>query len=353
MDPIAAAPLLIYSALALATVLLRDPGPRALAGMGLALAALGVAADRVGGPSPGSVFAVINGILVSSGVLLVGHALWWSWRDRGTVTPPVVVPGPRFRPDVLLLAGLLFAAFGAHLILVGAGIFLALVSGAATALRCRRVRWLGLVAFGAALLGGGFFLLFTILGPAGGRMSEIAGGPFSPAAERLLAILLGLGSLVITGVFPFHLAPWRLCLAPVAVILLARVLIPALPGGHGDWQAPAMLWLAVGVAAAALSGRWAAAMVAGGLLGIWSGRPDGVASGCALLFFGWLADVKALPARRLGGERWAGVWFMVPAASIPFVLDAALSAQVLVTVLAVAAAVAGLGLESRRRARAG
>jgi hypothetical protein len=193
------------------------------------------------------------------------------------------------------------------------------------------------------------------LGPAGGRIRDIAAGPFSPPAERLLAILFGLGFLAIAGVFPFHLAPWRLSLAPVAAILLARVLVPALPDGVGDWQAPAMLWLAVAVAFSALSGRWSAGMVAAGLLGIWSGHPEGAVPGVILTLFGWLADARLIPPPApflAPGARWAGVWFAVPAACIPFLLDAALHAQVLVSVLALAAAVTGLLLKSRSPAGA-
>ena len=62
--------------------------------------------------------------------------------------------------------------------------------------------------------GAGFFLLFTILGPAGGAMSQLAAGPFSPPAERLLAVLLGIAPLALAGVFPFHRAPWRGSLSP-------------------------------------------------------------------------------------------------------------------------------------------
>jgi hypothetical protein len=356
VDPLAERPLFLYLALVLVTVFLPTARARALGSAGLLVSALGISADRVGVADSGGGFATVNQILIGAGALLVLFAALRAWRDRGREAGAAGERGTGPSVDLLLFAGLLFAAFGAHLILVAAGTFLALVSAAAAVLRSRRPRWIVVVAPSAMLLGAGFFLLFAIVGQGGGRMSEIAAGPFSPPAERLLAILLGLGSLTLAGLFPFHHAPWRLSLSPIAMILLARVLVPALPEGLGDWQAPAMLWLAVAVAGAALSGRWAAAMVAGGLLGIWSGRPEGVDPGRALLLFGWLADAGVLPLRwRFGGgaERWAGVWFMPAAAAIPFVLGAALRAQVLVTVLAVLAAVVGLGFESRRRARAG
>jgi hypothetical protein len=356
VDALFERPFLLYAALVLATVSLPTVRARALAAMGLMLAALGIAANGVGAAVDGGSFTTTNEILTGVGAAVVVFAAFSAWGGRVGKTPATPEPPPGFTLDLLLLAGLLFAAFGPHLILVAAGIFLGLVSAAAAALRRRRARWIGLVVLGATLLGGGFVLLFTILGPAGGRMSELAAGPFSPPAERLLAILLGLGSLAIAGLFPFHIAPWRLSLAPIAAILLARVLLPALPEGVGDWRAPAMLWLAVAVAIAALSGRWAAAMVAGGLLGIWSGSPEGVDSGRTLLLFGWLADARLLPPpwpAGAGGERWSGVWFAVPAASIPFVLGAALRGQVLVSVFAVGATVVGFGLVSRRRARAG
>lgn len=356
MDALTERPFVLYAALVLLTVILPTVRARALAAAGLGLTALGMAADRAGSPAAGFTFATTNEILIGAGALIVIVAGMRAWRERGGKRETAARSIPRFTPDLVLFGGLLLAALGPHLIVVAAGVFLALVSAAAAALRCRRARWIGLVLLGAALLGGGFFLLFTILGAGGGRMNEIAAGPFSPPAERLLVILFGLGSLVIAGVFPFHLAPWRLSLSPIAAILLARLLVPALPEGLGDWQAPAMFWLAVAVATAALSGRWAAAMVAGGLLGIWSGRSLGVDSGGMLLLFGWLADARLLPPPvqfAAGGARWSGVWFAVPAASIPFVLGNALRAQVLVSVLALVATVVGLGLESRRRAGPG
>jgi hypothetical protein len=355
VDPLANRPLLLYAGLLLVTVLLPTFRSRALAAAGLGLAALGIAAEAVGAGVPGGAFSTVNRSLIVAGAAIVGFSAIRAWRERGPAAEGTPAPIPFAVPGPLLLAGLLCTAYGPHLILVAAGIFVTLLSAAAATLRSRRVWWIGVIGFSGILFSAGCFLLFTILGPLGGRMMDLAAGPFSPPAERLLTILFGVGSLAIAGVFPFHRAPWRQSLSPLAALLLARVLLPAFPEGVGDWQAPAMLWLAAAVAVSALSGRWAAAMVAGALLGLWSGRPEGVDSAGILLLFGWLADAGLLPPPRIfavGRERWSGVWFAVPAAGIPLVLGATLRVQVLISVLALAAAVIALGLESRRRAGA-
>ncbi|HEU5218515.1 MAG TPA: hypothetical protein VFU23_07640 [Gemmatimonadales bacterium] len=359
MDGLAEQPLLLYLALVLVTACLPAVRDRALAGAGLALLALGMAADRVGAGESGTTFASINEILMGAGAVIVLLAAARAWKSRGAGSPPAADARPAFAPDfllVLLFAGLLTAELGPQLILVAAGIFLVLISGTAAAVRARRPPWIGLAALASALLGGGFFLLFTILGPLSGKLTEIAAGPVSPPAERLLVMLLGSGSSLIAGLFPFHRAPWRLTLAPVAAILLARVMIPALSGGLGDWQAPAMLWLALAVAVAAFQRRWAGAMVAGGLLGMWSGRPEGISAGWVLLLFGWLVEIRVLPIRMPSTpqwERWPLVWFLAPMASIPFVLANALEAQVLVTVFAALAVAVALGIEAGRHTRSG
>ncbi len=352
VDLVAVRPYLLYLALLLVTVSLPTVRARAGAGVGLLLSGLGMAAGRVGG-DPGGGFATVNGMLIAVGLAIVVLAAIGGWR-RQDATPPRHQSSPaRMRPSLPLVAGLLFVLFGPHLILVTAGAFLVLVSGAATVLRARRPAWLTLVLVAALLLGAGFFLVFTILGPAGGRMSELVGGPFSPPAERLLAILLGAGSLGLAGIFPFHRAPWRLTLAPLAAILTARILVPAFPEGFADWQSPAMLWLAVGVAAEALLGRWAAVMVGAGLMGIWSGRPGGIEWGGLLGLFGWLTSVGLLPPSARNGGRWSGLWLLIPAAGIPLLLEATLRVQVLLSVAVIAALAIGLGVESRRPARVG
>lgn len=352
MDALFERSFLPYAALALITLLLPGARARALAGSGLLLAALGSAADRVGDGEAAAGFATTNALLIGVGAAIVVFAAIRAGRKTSTAPEALAAVPRRSIPDFLLVGGLLFAALGPHLILVAAGVFLALVSGAGRALGSRRSGWIALIVVAGLLLGAGFFLLFTILGPVGGAMSQLAAGPFSPPAERLLAVLLGIGPLVLAGGFPFHLAPWRGSLSPVAAILLARVLVPALPEGLHDWQAPAMLWLTVAMAVDSFSGRWTSALVGGGLLGIWSGRTEGVVAGAILVLFGWLADARLIPLAAGNDSRWSRLWLLVPAAGLPLLIQAALSAQVLISVVAVLAAATALAWESRRRAGA-
>jgi hypothetical protein len=353
VDAIVERPFLLYAALALLAVALPAPRARALAGMGLAIAALGLAADSMGGPSSGTGFATTNEVLMGLGAAVVILAAVLAWRFRPAAIVPAAIRLARPRPDPLLLLGLLFAAAGPHLILVAAGIFLVLLSAARVAVLGRFRAWLALVVFDAALLVTALFLLFTILGPSGGGMASIASGPFSPAAERHLVLLVGLASLSLSGLLPFHRAPWRLSLAPLAAILLSRVLAAGLPEGLGDWESPAMLWLVAAMAYGAFSGRWSAAMVAGGMITLWSGLTAGIFPGCLLVLWGWLDDAGLTDPARLGADarRWNGLKALVPALAAPFALAAALSAEVVLSVLGVAAISLALAVEAGRRSR--
>ena len=357
MDEIAEQPFALYLVLALVAAVLPAGRARAIAGIGLALAALGTAAESVGGFSAGSTFATINEILIGLGAIIVATAGVLAWRARrfaGGYAPAGALSGPRTFPDPLLLAGFLLAAAGPHLILLGAGAFLCLLAAARMTLQSRRGAWLVLLVVGVALLGAAFFLLFTILGAAGGRMSELSAGPFSLPAERLIVLLTGCASLVLAGLPPFHRAPWRLLLAPLVAMLLVRVLIPTLPGGLGDWRAPAMLFLVVALAVGAVREAWPQALVAGGLFTLWSGFPGGVFAGCLLVLWGWLLEAGVLSAPGaplpLRG-RWSGLVALLPALAAPFALGATLAVEVVLSVVAVLVLAVGFGIAAMRRPR--
>lgn len=349
----------LYAFLVCLAALLPAARFRALAGTGLALLGLAAAADQVGGAAGGSRFATINELLALAGALVVLAALLLAWRDRRPVSRPPSPggPGPAGPAafDSLLLSGLAVAALAPHLILLGLGAVLTLIAAGRTILRAgSRAAWIPLLA-GAAALGVALGLVLIIRGPLGGVLANLADGPFSLAAERLLALLLGSACLLFSGLPPLHRVPWRRSLAPLAALLLFRVIAAAFPAGLLTWQMPAMLLLAGGLAWSAAFGRWAQAAVAAGLMALWSGAGGiGLPAG-VLVAWGWIVETVAAAATRRGvtlRARWAGL-VALPAglAALP-ALAASLRAQVLLSVLAVAACAAGLALQWKRRTRA-
>ncbi len=346
----------LYAGLALLVVLIPVARFRVLGAAGLGLVLLAVASDRVAGSSGGTTFASINEMLALLGAAVVAVA--------GAVAVLGVRRGPGFRPeaslpqssirypDPFLLAGLTLAAAAPHLLLVELGILLVLVAAVRTALRARRRWWLIVLFASVVLLALAFVLALTILGPEAGRMLALRDGPFSPAAERMLVMLLGAGTLLLAGLPPLHQAPWGLGLAPLAAIVMVRVALPALAGGVGEWQSLAMLLVAGAGAAAAFVRRWPAFAVAAGLAALWSGVPAGALAGQILVLWGWLLQLTA--EGRLGripklGERWAGLAMLVPALAALPALEAGLGAQVVLSVALVVAGVAALLREFLRR----
>jgi len=359
VDAIAEHPFPLYALLGVIAVFLPTARARALAGAGLGLAALGIAAGSAGGRASGTTFATTNEILIGLGAVVVVSAAVLAWRRRlasGGIARAPGEPAVRSRPDTdpRHLLGLLVATVVPHLIVLCAGIVLVLFSAARDKRLGSHRGWLALLGGAAALLAGALFLLFTILGSLGARMAEIASGPFSPAAERLLVLLIGIASLTLSGLPPFHRAPWRGSLAPLSAILLARVLAAALPGGLSDWETPAMLWLVAALAYGAWSRHWSMVAVAGGLISLWSGLTAAILPGYVLVLWGWLDDAGMLDTGRLGWtnrERWSGLKALVPALAAPFGLAAALHAEVLLPVVAVVAIVLVLVLEAGRSPR--
>ena len=343
----------LYYGLALLLALTPGSRPRALSGVGLGLALLGAAGDRAGGHAAGTSFTTINEVLMLLGAVVVVAAAVLGFR-RGPPPrterdiPPSI---PRY-PDPLLLAGLALAAAAPHLLLLELGVLLALVSAVRLALhQGMKPRWLAVPLGGGALVGLALTLMLTILGPAGGSIAALPGGPFSPPAERLLVMLLGGGALLLAGIPPLWRAPWGLALAPLAAILMARLAVPVLPGGLSEWQPLAMLLLLVSGGLAAFRGRWAGFAVVAGLAGLWSGDPKAGFAALVLVLFGWLAEQAA------GGRsgplptlppRWAGLPLIVPAVAAFPVLTGGLKSQVVLSVALVAVGIVALGSRAAR-----
>jgi hypothetical protein len=71
------------------------------------------------------------------------------------------------------------------------------------------------------------------------------------------------------------------------------------------------------------------------------------------VLWGWLDDAGLTDPARLGADarRWNGLKALVPALAAPFALAAALSAEVVLSVLGVAAISLALAVEAGRRSR--
>ena len=347
----------LYYGLALLLALIPAPRHRAVAGAGLGLALLGAAGDRAGGHAAGTTFTTINEVLFLLGGGVVVAAALMEFR-RGSAAPPEQPSplSPSRYPDPILLTGLALAAAAPHLLLLELGILLAVVSTVRAVLRdgASRRWWLVVPLLGAILTGTGLVLMLTILGPEGGRIAALPDGPFSPPAERLLVMLLGLGSLLLAGIPPFWRTPPGLTLAPLAAILMARLVVPALPGGLLEWQPLAMLLLLLSGGLAAFRGRWAAFAVVAGLAGLWSGEPSAAFAALVLVLFGWLTEQAG--SGRLGPlgrlpARWAGLPLVIPALAALPVLAGGLQSQVVLSVALVATGLVALVLRAVRRPR--
>ena len=344
----------LYYGLAFLLALIPAARHRALAGAGLGLALLGAAGDRAGGHAAGTTFTTINEVLLLLGGAVVVAAALLEFRRGSSPDPERPPPRSAARyPDAVLLTGLALAAAAPHLLLLELGILLALVSVVRAALRDgANRRWLAIPLLGGILTGIALFLMLTILGPEGGSIAALPDGPFSPPAERLLVMLLGLGSLLLAGIPPVGRTPPGLSLAPLAAILMARLVVPVLPGGLLEWQPLAMLLLLLSAGLAAFRGRWAAFAVVAGLAGLWSGEPSAAFAALVLVLFGWLTEQAG--AGRLGPlgplpARWAGLPLAIPALAALPVLAGGLQSQVVLSVALVVTAIVALVFRAARR----
>ena len=357
----------LYYLLVAAVALSPNRRFRFLGAAGLGLVLLAAASGRAAGPGGGTTFVTINEIMAALGVVVVVTAAIGAWRgrqgkngeDRGR-GPHELQSSPTFpafpQPSPMLLTGLLLAAASPHLLLLELGLLLAVAAAFRQTLASRRFLWLVPLTAGAMLTGVGFYLILTILGPEGGSVAGIAEGPFSPAAERLIVTLLGAGMLLLSGLMPLHRAPWGLSLAPLAAILLVRILVPGVPGGLADWESLAILLFAAAAAASFFTGRWAAAAVAGGLVALWSGVPAGALAGQALVLWGWLSGTVARRHRGTEGLRHRAseplshrATAIVPGVAALHALQAGLGAEVVLSVSIVAAGIAACMVAFVRR----
>src|SRR5262245_58167822 len=259
---------------------------RLLGSAGIVTLGLGLASWRARPPGPEGPagFLLVNGTLVSMGVLLLGTAALRS-RDRrssGTPSSPEE-PGalPRVYPVLGSALGTGLAALGTHLSLVFLGVLLA----AWFAWRSPPAPLPRAIPLGPTLtllLLPTYWLLHTIAGPVGLTMPSLPEVPLSPAAERLISaalLLVAWGGSVLP---PFHRQVTGPLSEPAAALLLSRVGMKLVPEGLAYWQTLAFPLL---VAALWLAGfrKWMDLVaVAGGFLGLLSLDADGILGGYLL-----------------------------------------------------------------------
>jgi hypothetical protein len=248
----------------------------------------------------------------------------------------------------LIGAGALLATASpwADLILVGA--MLAAAGGWLCA-RSKEVRRLPVAPLLTLALLPAWWLMRTIAGPEGLATVSLPDLPWSPAAEQLLGGLVLLAAWSMSGLWPLHREEPAALTAPVAAVLMARVGLPAFPGGLEHWRALAMPVVLVGGFHGVLTGNRSAALAGLAWVGLATATGQGEA-GAGLVLVGGLL----LVAEAYLGTGVRIVARLVAAFAIGFgallVTEAGLRTEVVYTVCAVAGMVAAAGRWSSAQA---
>jgi hypothetical protein len=231
-------------------------------------------------PAGALVLAALAEVGVGAGLMLAGWYLRFAPpADRARAHPLAILGG--------LLAGALAAAIGPHLGVVVLGVIVAACAGHLLQ-RAEGGPRLPLAPAATLPLLPAWWLMATIAGPEGLRVSGLATLPFSPAAEKLLAVPLLVAAWAVAGLWPLHRHLPGALVAPVGAFLLARVAIPAVPSGLEHWRPLAMPLVVAGVWHAALSGRLPRVAVGMAWVGLLAPGGTGLA-GAALLLAAGLA----------------------------------------------------------------
>jgi hypothetical protein len=247
-------------------------------------------------------------------------------------------------------AGALLAAAGPSAGGVFAGCLLAAIGGW---LISRTTRNLPLApTLVLLLLVPAWWLMATIAGPEGLAIGSLPDLPWSPAAERLLAPALLLAAWISSGLWPWHRQEPAALTAPVAALLLARVAIPAFPDGLDHWRALAFPVVLLGLWHGVLTRRRAESVAALAWVGLVTGTPVGQAGGALLLLAGLALELaERLPPRPTWGVSGlrTGAALVLGAGAL-LAMEAGLRTEVVYSVLAALALVAGAGWQPSAQA---
>jgi hypothetical protein len=258
--------------------------------------------------------------------------------DRDTPHPLAATAG--------LFAAALAAAVGPHVGLVVLGVIGAACAGYLLEHAGGGGPRLPLAPAATILLLPAWWLMATIAGPEGLGVGRLAAVPFSPAAERLLAIPLLIAAWAVAGLWPLHRQVPGALVAPVGALLLARVAIPAVPAGLEHWRPLAMPLIVAGVWHAALSGRLPRVAVGVAWVGLLAPGRFGLVGAAFLLAAGLAVElIERIGALRAG--RLAPAFQAIPLIAFGWgallAVGAGLQGEVVYTALAVAGLVALCG----------
>jgi hypothetical protein len=311
-------------------------GPPATPGRALAL--LGIGAFAVwslaplivwsGGWRPAVVAGAVAVTATAAGVAIdrLGPA------KRVPELPSIAWPGSSSRSPALAL-GFGFGALGVsaapHVGIVFTGLALAAVAEFLDRRRrgLARFPWFPSVVL---VLAPTWWIMATIAGPIGVSLQALPEIPFSPAAERLVGLALGLVAWSCLGLWPLHRVFPDGLVAPLGIALWLRVASPAVPGGLEHWQPLFVAAGVLGLCGAAVTGRGAAACNALAFVALAADAPT---SAPAALILG----ATGLGLRITSGEPRSAAhrlaWMLV-ALALPFAFEAGFRGQVIYTLIA-------------------
>ena len=275
----------------------RRVGAAGLVPLGLGLAALHL--SRTAGAGLPAGFLAVNAVLILSGLAILGMAVArragsgdpWETGLRGEPVQEAARP-----PLAGYAAGLAAATLGPHLGVVFGGMALAAWCGCGLG-RHGAGRWMAVPALASVLLLLGDWVLATIAGPEGLAISAIPLLPLSPAAERGLALVLLLLIWLFSAIWPLRPRGSAGTLTPpLAMLLLVRIGLPAVPVGLAHWQPLAFPLVVMGVWGAGLGRDLSMLARAGAMLGLASldrrALPGAAALLLAALGTEWLARTR-------------------------------------------------------------
>lgn len=329
-----------------------------LVGVGLSLYAAVIAIYRGPPISPGRALALlcsgglgiwmIAPLIARSGtwrpvltaVAMVGLALLTGlgmprvkrvWAGSGQ--PVIAWPGVK-SASPLLGGGFGLAALavvvGPHVGVVFAGVWMAGLVDFLDRRRRGMMRIPWLVA-ATLVLGPLWWFMSTVAGPDGLSIGSLPEVPFSPAAERLVALVLGFVVWALMGLWPANRIFPDGLLAPLGIGLWLRVLSPAAAGGSEHWQPLFMPLGGLGLWASAIAGRGPAACNALAFIALASEAPGALPAVLILGATGLALDTA--PARAPGSAAQRLAWMLI-ALALPFVFEAGFRAQVIYTLIA-------------------